>query len=73
MTVKELIDDLLAVADPDAEIEWRVVGSVEEEAEVSYAGISRGAITTQVDIDAAGELNGVDVTRDGKVRVEVWF
>ena len=73
MTVKELIDDLLAVAEPDAEIEWRVVGSVEEEVEVSYAGISRGAITTQVDIDAVGELNGVDTTMDGKVRVEVWF
>jgi hypothetical protein len=73
MKVQELIDDLLAVAEPDTEIKWRVVGSASGEVEVSYAGISRGAITTQVDIDAAGELNGVDVTRDGKVRVEVWF
>lgn len=73
MKVRELIDDLLTVAELDAEIEWRVVGSVEEEVEVSYAGISRGAITTQVDIDAVGELNGVDTTMDGKVRVEVWF
>ena len=73
MTLKELVGDLMTVAEPDAEIEWRVVGSASGEVEVSYAGISRGAITTQVDIDAAGELNGVDVTRDGKVRVEVWF
>lgn len=73
MTVRELVDDLLTVAELDAEIEWRVVGSVEEEVEVLYAWISRGAITTRVDIDAAGELNGIETTHGGKVRVEVWI
>lgn len=74
MKVQELIDDLLAVADPDTEIEWRVVGSAEETVEIwptqRYYG---GEIKTQVDIDAQGEINGVDATSDGKVRVEVWF
>ena len=77
MTVKELIDDLLAVAEPEAEIEWRVQGVSEETVDIENGPWSSrhwaGQITVKVDIDARGELNGVDTTRDGKVRVEVWF
>lgn len=77
MTVQELIDDLLAVAEPDAEIEWRVQGVSEETVDIENGQWNSrrwaGQITVKVDIDARGELNGVDVTRDGKVRVEVWI
>lgn len=77
MTVKELIDDLLAVAEPETEIEWRVVGAHEETVDIENERLNSrrwaGQITAKIDIDARGELNGVDATRDGKVRVEVWI
>lgn len=77
MTVQELIDDLLAVAEPDAEIEWRVQGVSEETVDIENGQWNSrrwaGQITVKVDIDVLGELNDVSATKDGKVRVEVWI
>ena len=77
MKVRELIDDLLTVAELDAEIEWRVAGVLEETVDLENGPWSSrhwaGQITTKVDIDARGELNDVSATKDGKVKVEVWI
>lgn len=77
MTVKELVDDLLTVAELDAEIEWRVAGVLEETVDLENGPWNSrrwvGQTTVKVDIDAGGELNGIEATRSGKVRVEVWI
>ena len=77
MTVKELVGDLMTVAGPDAEIEWRVVGILEDMVDVENERLNQrhwaGQIAVKIDIDVRGELNDVSATRDGKVRVEVWI
>ena len=77
MKAQELIDDLLAVAEPETEIEWRVTGVLEETVDLENGPWNSrhwaGQVTVKTDIDATGELNGIEVTRSGKVRVEVWI
>ncbi len=77
MTVQELIDDLLAVAEPETEIEWRVQGVSEETVDIENGQWNSrrwaGQIAVKIDIDVLGELNDVSATKDGKVRVEVWI